>query len=486
VTKIQIDGKDVEVDAGQPLVSALHKSGTDVPTYCYHPGLSAVGSCRICQVEVAMGDGPSRVVVACRTPITEGMKVFTSTDKARDVRRECLEFLLKNHPLDCAICDKAGECDLQDYSFNEGQSEGRSSEPRRKLDKRKSLGDVILLDEERCILCSRCVRFMEEIPKTPQLAVVGLGARSTIATFNDTPLTGNYQGNLADVCPVGALTTKKFRFQARVWNLTKTPSTCGECSRGCSITNEVLRNNELKRIRPRYNEDVNEWWMCDTGRFSIDKHSLEGRLSGAQIRGEAGLEAARAIAGLERVTNALRTHESRVILASAWLTIEEGQSLVSLAKQLAAEVRFVTPAASELADDLLHTDDPCPNRRGLTEAGLTAIDAQAALELINQSEVAVLIGERIAETIGIEALAEVPSTVRLFALDTVALNAPAVRASIGVPSSIERSGTWVNVDGFKGMLTIARPAPNDVAPLLRTLSDLAERIAPAETAGGAI
>ena len=181
------------------------------------------------------------MVAACRTPVAEGMVVDTDAPKAHDARRECLEFLLKNHPLDCPICDKAGECDLQDYAFLEGQGEGRSSEPRRKLHKRRSLGDVIVLDEERCILCSRCVRFFEDVTKQPQLTVSGLGAKSVISTFMDRPLTGNYQGNLADICPVGALTLKQFRFQARVWNLSKTLSHCAECSRGCAITVEVLR-----------------------------------------------------------------------------------------------------------------------------------------------------------------------------------------------------------------------------------------------------
>ena len=221
MTKIQINGREVDADPQQPLIRACHDAGVDVPAYCYHPGLTPVGSCRICQVEVKQGEAPARVVVACRTPVVEGMVVDTEAPKAHDARRECLEFLLKNHPLDCPICDKAGECDLQDYAFQEGQGEGRSSEPRRKLHKRRSLGDVIVLDEERCILCSRCVRFFEEVPKKPQLTVSGLGSRSVIDTFMGKPLTGNYQGNLADICPVGALTLKPFRFQARVWNLTK-------------------------------------------------------------------------------------------------------------------------------------------------------------------------------------------------------------------------------------------------------------------------
>ena len=189
MTKITINGREVEADPKKPLIAACHEHVEDVPMYCYHPGLTPVGSCRICQVEVKVAEMPGRVLVACRTPISEGMVVNTDAAKAHDARRECLEFLLKNHPLDCPICDKAGECDLQDYSFAEGQGEGRSVEPRRMLEKRKSLGDVIVLDQERCILCSRCVRFFEDVTKKAQLTVAGLGV-----TLGDLDLHGPTAG----------------------------------------------------------------------------------------------------------------------------------------------------------------------------------------------------------------------------------------------------------------------------------------------------
>ncbi len=483
MTTIQINGKDVEVDPKQPLIHALHTNGCDVPMYCYHPGLSPVGSCRICQVEVQQGEGPSRVVVSCRTPVADGMRVFPDSEKAHDVRRECLEFLLKNHPLDCPICDKAGECDLQDYSFAEGQGEGRSVEPRRKLEKRKSLGDVIVLDEERCILCSRCVRFMEEVPKTPQLTVADLGARSVIATFMDRPLTGKYQGNLADVCPVGALTLSAFRFQARVWNLTKTTGTCGECSRGCSVTTEVLRGGELKRFRPRYNADVNTWWMCDVGRFAIEEHSLEGRLVGALVRGSRELEPADPFDAIDRAADVFTAPGHPVVIASPWLTVEEGERLRDLAEALGSEVHFLSPPANDLADDLLHTGDPCPNRRGLEGLGFSPIDAEAALELLSGATSALICGERIGALLG-EGLGELPEKLRLVVLDTMPLDVPAVRAELGVPSSIERTGTWINVDGHAGKLGIARSAPPGVAPLVQTLDDLVARLSTTATAGG--
>jgi len=406
VTKIILNGREVEADPKKPLIAACHEHASHVPMYCYHPGLSPVGSCRICQVEVKQGEMPPRVVVACRTPVSEGMIVNTEAPKAHEARRQCLEFLLKNHPLDCPICDKAGECDLQDYAFMEGQGEGRSVEPRRKLEKRKSLGDVIVLDQERCILCSRCVRFFEEVTEKPQLTVAGLGSRSTIETFADRPLEGNYQGNVADICPVGALTLKDFRFQARVWNLQKTSSTCGECSRGCSISVEVLRRQDVKRLRPRHNPEVNRYWMCDHGRFSFPRLNLPGRLAGALARGARGLEPIDVADALEEASDLMRVHGAPLVVASPWLTQEEAAH----AKALGGELVFVSPPPSGLADELLNTGDPCPNRRGLTDLGFAALAADEVLARLASAPLAFLVGERVAELVGPEGLGTLPGS----------------------------------------------------------------------------
>jgi len=477
VTRIVINGREIDADPKKPLIAACHEHASQVPMYCYHPGLSPVGSCRICQVEVKQGEQPARVVVACRTPIAEGMVVNTEAPKAHEARRQCLEFLLKNHPLDCPICDKAGECDLQDYAFQEGQGEGRSVEPRRKLEKRKSLGDVIVLDEERCILCSRCVRFFEEVTEKPQLTVAGLGSRSVIATFADRPLEGNYQGNVADICPVGALTLKEFRFQARVWNLQKTPSTCGECSRGCSITVEVLRKRDVKRLRPRHNPAVNQWWMCDHGRFSFERFNRPGRLAGAMARGAVGLEELAPEDALEAVADQVRVHGAPLVLASPWLTLEEGERLLRVAQRFSVRPSVLVPGPSPLKDDFLHTGDPGPNRRGLEELGFAPLPvAGAAAELAGRAS-AWLVGERSVEVVGFEALAQLSAALRLVVFDTHQLDVPAACLEIGVPDAVERTGTWVNVDGVRGELRIARSAPSGVAPLTRTLDDLERRLA---------
>jgi NADH-quinone oxidoreductase subunit G len=479
VTKITLNGKEIEVDPSKPLIAVCHKEDESVPHYCYHPGLSPVGSCRICQVEVQQGKGPPRVVVACRTPISEGMVVNTQAPKAHEARRECLEFLLKNHPLDCPICDKAGECTLQDYSFDEGQGVGRTSEPRRKLEKRKDLGDVIVLDQERCILCSRCVRFMEEIPKTPQLVVGQRGSHSVIETFADRPLTGNYQGNVADVCPVGALTLKEFRFQARVWNLHKVSSTCAECSRGCSITTEVLRKGEVKRFRPRENQDVNGWWMCDTGRFASHHANADERLAGATIRAQHGFKAADTHTALEVARDALLTHDAPLIVASPFLTVEEGESLKALATKLGVTPVFASPAPNDLKDDLLHTGDPCPNRRGLSELGFEGLTAAEVMERAGSANAALFVGERIMELLG-DACAELPTSLRAVVFDCHASDAPAVCVNIGVPNHVERQGTWVNIDGHRGSLGSARPMPDGVWLTARSLDTLRSLMSPEE------
>jgi NADH-quinone oxidoreductase subunit G len=477
VVKITVNGREVEADPKQPVIAACQASENEVPTYCYHPGLTPVGSCRICQVEVQQGQGPGRVMVACRTYPAEGMVIQTESEKAHAARRECLEFLLKNHPLDCPICDKAGECDLQDFSYAEGQAAGRTHEPRRPLEKRASLGDVIVLDQERCILCSRCVRFFEEVTHKPQLTVSQLGSRSIIETFAGRPLQGNYQGNIADLCPVGALTLKKFRFQARVWNLVKMASTCPECSRGCSIQVEVLRGGAVKRFRPRENPAVNRWWMCDTGRFAFGPVNAPDRLVQAWLRAPAGAGwvAASIEEGLERVRELLDERPGALLVLSPFCTLEEGRAALELARARRATAVFVSPAANGLKDDLLHTGDPAPNRRGLGELGLDGLEARELHKRIAAAPAALLLGERVCDLLGRQELQALPPSARLAVFDCHALDAPACLVAVGVPTWVERSGTLVNVDGQRGPISAAKPPPAGVRPLTQHLPQLAAR-----------
>ena len=460
MVKIIVNGREVEADPKKPLIKACHDGGVDVPMYCYHPGLEPVGSCRICQVEVKQGEAPARVMVACRTQPAEGMVVDTESPKAHATRKECLEFLLKNHPLDCPICDKAGECDLQDYTYAEGQDAGRTHEPRRELDKRKSLGDTIVLDQERCILCSRCVRFFEEVPKQAQLTVSDLGSRSVISTFMDRPLKGKYQGNIADLCPVGALTLKKFRFQARVWNLVKMASTCGECSRGCSTTVEVLRGADVKRVRPRENEAVNKFWMCDIGRFAFERHNRPGRMEGAALREGATLVPHPVEEALTRLRDELMREKSAAWILSPWCTIEEGERAKALAARLGHQLCFVSPAPNGEKDDLLHTGDPCPNRRGLSDLGIAGLEAAKALEAAKGAKLVVLLGERVVELLGAGEVARIDATrTAVHLVDEFALDVPCVKSVFGAANCVERVGTWANVDGVRGPISAVKAPP---------------------------
>ena len=475
MTKITLNGREIEVDASKPLIAVCEENGIEVPRYCYHPGLTPEGSCRICQVEVSEGGRPARVVASCRTTVTEGMVVDTEAPAAHETRRQCLEFLLKNHPLDCPICDKAGECTLQDYSFAEGQTEGKTEEPRRKLEKRMDLGDVIVLDQERCILCTRCVRYQEEVTKKPELTNAGLASNTYITTFGERPLTGNYQGNLADICPVGALTLKKFRFQARVWNLEKEASVCGECSRGCSISAEVLRRNEVKRIRPLFDGDVNKWWMCDTGRFAFEHFNDAERLTGGLVASGENLLVTTTKEALAHAAGVLGAGGKAAVVGSAWLSQEEASALMGLAETLGTEAVFVSPEPNELKDDLLHTGDPAPNRRGLEQLGLKAVSAVDAAAAVAGSELAVLAGERVLGGLGDLNLGHA----KLVTFDTRPCLAAGVEVCVPAPYHIEKVGTWLNVDGLERDLTVARMAPAGVEPLDRSLTTLQEALATA-------
>jgi NADH-quinone oxidoreductase subunit G len=343
---------------------------------------------------------------------------------------------------------------------------------------------VIVLDEERCILCSRCVRFFEEVPKVAQLTVSDLGSRSVISTFMDRPLSGKYQGNIADLCPVGALTLSKFRFQARVWTLVKMASTCGECSRNCSTTVEVLRNANVERIRPRENLAVNQWWLCDIGRFAFDHVNAPNRLEASLVREVHGLVPARNEEALCVVRDLLMTHQDALFVVSPWLTNEEGALLLDYVKRFGARPVFVSPPPNGEQDKVLHTGDPCANRRGLTDLGMEGLSAAEVAQRMKSAKCVVLMGERVVELVGKHAIDGLPHSVALAVFDCHAVDAHVVRACIGIANWAERSGTWTNVDGIKGPISAVKPAPANVRALGRHLADLVKLSPRADARGG--
>lgn len=290
---LTIDGRRITVDKGRTLLQAAIESGIKIPYYCYHPGLGIDGSCRVCIVKI---DKMPKLQTSCSTPVAEGMVVSTQTPDVVEARASVFEFLLINHPLDCPVCDKGGECPLQDFSYSFGPNESRMEFPRRVFDGEGVRADVdfgptLMLNRNRCILCTRCVRFMREIDTDPQINIVDRGYGSEIATFQEQGVHTLLSGNLMDVCPVGAITTKDYRFKARPWDNPEAVDTiCTLCEKGCNTTAwikakpEWAKGAQLIRMTPRYNPDVNGFWMCDIGRFDYRWIESDDRLRRPLVR----------------------------------------------------------------------------------------------------------------------------------------------------------------------------------------------------------
>jgi NADH-quinone oxidoreductase subunit G len=391
--KIEIDSKPVEVPAGTNLVEAAKLLNIEIPTYCYHPGLTVVGSCRMCQVEMEL-NGRKSVVLGCNTPAADGMKITTNSAKVQSLRASVLEFLLQNHPLDCPVCDDAGECDLQNYYMRYGLYESRVNLIE-KIHKHKvhDVGPSVVLDSERCVLCSRCVRFCREIAGVDELGIFGHGMESELLNVPGKRLENDYAGNVVDLCPVGALTDKDFRFKRRVWYLKRTPSICTGCSRGCNISMdwEYERRykdpqRRLQRFKPRYNRMVNEFWMCDRGRYSYHAVDAPDRLleprTKASLNGSEPLTVTKVIEhAAEKIRTAVSKHgpKSVAILASARSSNEDLFLLRSLfSDMLKVETMDVNHSAEETgkADEILMKSDLTPNRRGAMALSVSAAEGK--------------------------------------------------------------------------------------------------------------
>jgi NADH-quinone oxidoreductase subunit G len=288
--KITIDGEEIEVPQGSTVLQAALSVGREIPHFCYHPGLSIAGNCRMCLVEM---EKAPKLVIGCGTYVQDGMVIRTQTEKVKEAQAAVMEFQLINHPLDCPICDQAGECRLQEHAVDHGTGVSRYTEQKNHNRKAVDIGEHVLLDQERCIQCSRCIRFCDEITQTGELAFFRRGERSMIGIWPGKRLDNAYSGNVVDICPVGALTLKDFRFATRVWYIKNTPSVCAGCSRGCNVvigvgkqrelmTTEGQQDDRIKRVVPRVNEAVNAHWICDEGRLSYQRVENATRLRTAE------------------------------------------------------------------------------------------------------------------------------------------------------------------------------------------------------------
>jgi len=321
---LTIDDQKIAVRPGTTVLQAAEQLGLQIPTFCHHNRLVPVGACRMCLVEIERMRG---LQTACSTQVREGMVVRTDTPEVLKARRQNLEFLLLHHPLDCPVCDKGGECELQDRVFEWGPGKSRFIEKKRHKAKAYPLSEHIILDQERCVLCRRCVRFMQEWAGDPQIDFFERGARTLVDVFPGQPFDSLFAGNTIDLCPVGALTSRVFRFQARVWETDRVPSICIACGVGCNITLDV-KNNKLRRIVPRLNREVNDQWMCDRGRFDHSFVKRQNRIETPLVRRNGTLEPATWDEALslvsQRLADIAQTHGPDSIggIGSAWVTNE--------------------------------------------------------------------------------------------------------------------------------------------------------------------
>ncbi|HZR16926.1 MAG TPA: molybdopterin-dependent oxidoreductase [Verrucomicrobiae bacterium] len=500
--KIRVDGKEVEVPktspdplTGKPLpttmIQACNVARVDIPHYCYHPKLPVAGNCRMCLVEFgipAMGpdrkpilnpDGTPKIsksprpAIACATPVSPGMEIYTNTSNVKQMRQGVLEFLLINHPLDCPICDQAGECKLQEYSVDYGQSESRFVEAKVHKPKRVELGPRIVLDDERCILCTRCIRFTKDIVGDDALGIVNRGSYNTLTAYPGKSFDNNYTLNTVDICPVGALTSKDFRFQMRVWFLKETKSLCASCATGCNII-VGSREEKVYRFEPRENDAVNSSWMCDYGRLNYKWVGRPDRL--AKVRGPNATSPGWS-AALKEVAQQVKglPPGSAAIIASARQTTEELYLLARFGRQMNAITDSV-PRQGE-GDKLLLNADRNPNSTGARVTGVAAEPMGANLpkiaEGIRSGKIKALFvfGEDVTKAgMGPELLGRL----ELLVVSDILPNATTGLAHYLLPgcAHLEKRGTFINAKGRVQRFMKAVEPPGDARPEWEFLHEL--------------
>jgi len=482
--KLTLDGREIDVQPGATILQAALSRGHEIPHFCWHPGLSIAGNCRICLVEV---EKAPKLQIACQTQVQDGMVVRTASPRVEAARNAVMEFLLINHPLDCPICDQAGECRLQDNAVAHGTGISRYTEPKLALAKAVDIGEHVLLDQERCIQCSRCIRFCDEITGTSELAFFRRGERTVIGIWPGRRLDNPYSGNVVDICPVGALTLKEFRFQTRVWYLENTPSICAGCARGCNVliatgrqrelmTTQGQQDDRIKRVVPRVNIEVNGHWMCDEGRLSFERLAVAPRLRQAESGGSAAdydevvREAARALAAAAQAGRAGLLAGPRATCETLYAWRRLGSALGSL--------RGAVHAIERGADDeLLLRRDKGANSRGAAwvlapptgEAGL--LDAAARGEI----DVLVVLGDAL-DPHDTPAL---PDAVRARVETLIYVgpfrDAAAEAARLRLPAAAwsEEDGSYVSFEDRVQLLRRARLAGGAARPGWRIAVDLA-------------
>ena len=495
MVNIQVDGHWIQVPRGTRMIEACKLAEKEVPHYCYHPKLSSPGNCRMCLVQMGMpprpnpGDEPSydengfqeiswmpRPVIACANTVGENMGIRTQGDLVEKCREGVMEFLLINHPLDCPICDQAGECGLQEFSVQHGKGSSRFKEDKVKKPKNVKIGPRIRLDDERCIMCSRCIRFMDEVAQEPVLGFSERGTHTTVGVYPGRELDNNYGLNTVDLCPVGALTSNDFRFQMRTWFLKETPSIDTNCGTGANII-IWTRGNKIFRVTPRQNDDVNSCWMPDSHRLSYTCPSHDNRLSAPLIKADGVHEETCWSNSITAAGDAIKQFESNeiAIIASGQQTNEELFMMRTLAAELGTDFISIIPHAQE-SDNMLISKDRNPNTTG---AGLILelddpTQKLAAIKdgISNGSIKAVIVACEDLLDAGFSA--EDIDALELLISIFNTTNATAQASDIVFPgaSSAEKRGSMINVTGRLQKLNAACIPPADARDYWEIISEL--------------
>jgi NADH-quinone oxidoreductase subunit G len=467
---LTIEGRQVSVPEGTSILEAAKHAGVLIPHYCYHPGLPVAGVCRMCLVEV---EKFPKLAPSCATAVGEGQVVHVHSEKALEARKGVLEFLLINHPLDCPICDQSGECELQDYTFQEGRAESRYLEPKR-FNPVEDFGGDVLYVTNRCILCTRCVRFMDTVAQDPVLNVSERGDRAVIGKFEGEDLTHAWASNVVDLCPVGALLSKDFLNKARAWELDRTASICPNCTQGCNAVLET-RDDVVVRMRPRPNDDVNQFYLCDEGRLNYRWIERRDRLERARVRGTSAAEWELALSTAATLLAGRRAF----VLASPMLSNEALFLLGRLVERTGGAGAFTVATGPEAplpgVPDLALRRDRAANVAGALQFGFER--SESPLAGLRAGDVLIVADEELAG----RDVTLPPDLGGLIVLGTV-LPAWARDPDVVIPVTnfAEEEGTFTNLRGrvqrfmqAKAAPALARPAWYAVSDLLAALGDSA-------------
>lgn len=489
--KVKINGKTIQVDKGLNIIQAARLIGIEIPHFCYHEALSIEGNCRMCLVEIE--DQP-KLIPACATQVQEGMSILTNSEKVVESRRSVLELLLLNHPIDCPTCDQSGECKLQDYYMLYGLYDSRLRDSKIKRAKAKRIGPHVVLDQERCVLCAICIRYCKEIIKKQQLGLFQRGDYSYIDIYEDQLYDNIYSGNVVDICPVGALTDLDFRFQCRVWFLNSTESICPGCSRGCNIylhhqqNKKYLGNGKrVFRIKPRFNPEVNKWWICDLGRYGLNfidqkriqhpKKKQDGELIPVSWN-EIYFELSQIIRSIIK-----KDPNKLAFILSPHLTNEELFVCYELINQLKCNnYHFSAASTNTYEDDFLIKKDKFPNLNGakLIIKNPTINSTEQILEKAKEGayKCIYIIGQDLAKIYGKDEIKNILSKTQTIIgqFSNENLTTPLAHYIIPAATFAEKTGTFINLDNRIQLIKQAFPPLENTKPDWKIIVELANEL----------